>query len=1124
MDTSFHAAVLGGSDATVTDFFPADGVDAGPYHGDFSLGQNPAGAPALADPMDLDFDFDAALWAGDFGPAGPQAGNHPLDHSMAVDYAQPAQQMPADFLFAEDEGVLPATTAVPTTQPTTTQALSMLPPMHPAEPSPTNTVFAVARSESGSDDAKSLFDGNQNDLARARLRRQLSLLAKGWAGDEIRFKNCDQSKAVVLHSLAMELGLGYNHDVRSSEVSLSRPETAPIAKSQTPPGRLTSAQSRSSTELDTALCLPGLPSVPEYEPFQFADHRGRDPGSQTSSAASLPIHSVAAVKEQPLGRRLSRGERIHDSISKHVTTLKTSISKGGRRGPLTENGRRDMRALEAAGGACWRCKVLRRKCDPGSPCRCCLQIVPIPHPGEDAPLWPLIGCRRGPLRDAILPQLLCPADQRLSSAHRAIASSSSTAGRRGRSVGVAERWLLSAESQRLADMKAVLEGDELSITDPALRASFKSFVEAGRYRDSTSLQRGHTIGGSTYTYADLIASIAWELAENHSLLGALEIRSWETFMNMLETAGIYEAEVGQTSLVIVSMICLRHCLEALRLHSANLLTADAHEDCGGGFCQVECIRNLTAQLATYVDELSAVMFNKENMRDRRWWLSTFYSLYMQSYVRHALIIIEKQLRFHSSDDVSSDEPTATQYMHLPAVLFTAASTKYDPLFDGRLQYALTDNSVIPETSVPELHHSSARIACEVDKWPEAGIRTPYQFLRSLLQIGSLDFFESAGDASRANGSKSPMTALTSPSSTWNKVASPISPSVGFDDTLASPRPPFGRPQSNRDSWGSSKYSAQTPTRFSNLSSDSLARTMSTDMTSLYESSIFATTTAAISYQGSVADLRMETGTGTVNPTALFSSAGRNASSQSLDRVLAESCARNDALGLGLGVVQQQQQPPPAFMCSCCPRAPRHFHTSEELAQHESEKPHPCTRCKKRFKSPTEAERHLNAIHLKSDFWSCKALENPLHAYHTTSRKSHQPADTNDSSGRTSMVLDVCGFCGGEFPRRVAEGGETYQNTKELIAHVESVHRIRECDGNKKFYRADNFRQHLKNTHVALPGRWLKVLERGCRSGKSEEGVDREGVQGLPAIGVAAAQAQAQGAPASRCSGRWLGQW
>jgi hypothetical protein len=461
-------------------------------------------------------------------------------------------------------------------------------------------------------------------------------------------------------------------------------------------------------------------------------------------------------------------------------------------------------------------------------------------------------------------------------------------------------------------MKAVLgvEGAsyKLSILDPTLNACFSSFIEAGRYRDRASLQRSYSSDHMTVTYAELIAVIAWELAENQALLPALEIRSWDTFMRMVETAAIYESEVGGTSLVILSMVCLRHCLEALRLHSANLLSG-GHEDCGGGQCQVQCIRNLRSQVAAYIDELSSVIFNKENMRDRRWWLSTFYSLYIQSYVRHALIIVEKQLRFLSVEDVAAEDLTATQYLHLPAVLFTAASAKYDPLLDGRLQYALTDNSVIPETSVPESHHSSARVACEVDKWLEAGIRTPYQFLRRLLQIGSLDFSDSGPDAS-GTASRSP-TSMSSPSSVRGKIGSPIttSPSA-FDEPLAFPRPPFA--QSKRDSWDS-RYSGQPSTKFSNMSSDSLARTMSTDMTSLYESSIMA----GVSFSGSVADLNNESGT--INP-ALFS-VHHNGSSQSLDQVVVKSFARMEGPGPGSE---------PTFVCNCCPRTPRHFHTSEEL--------------------------------------------------------------------------------------------------------------------------------------------------------------------------------------------------
>lgn len=374
--------------------------------------------------------------------------------------------------------------------------------------------------------------------------------------------------------------------------------------------------------------------------------------------------------------------------------------------------------------------------------------------------------------------------------------------------------------------------------------------------------------------------------------------------------------VSQTSLVILSMVCLRHSLEVLRLHTANLLSRGAHEDCGGGHCEVECIHNLRSQLAAYIDELSSVIFNKENMRDRRWWLSTFYSLYIQSYVRHALIIIEKQLRFQCPDDVPPEDLTTTQYLHLPAILFTAASAKYDPLLDGRLQYALTDNSVIPETSVPELHHSSARVACEVDKWPEAGIRTPYQFLRRLLQIGSLDFSESGLNYLVMAMPRSPM-ALNSPSSAWG-TGSPLSPgSSVFEGSAAFLRSPLG--QNKRDSFDS-RYSTQPSTKFSNLSSDSLARTMSTDMTSLYESSILA----GVSFSSSVVELNsdMSLDVGTINPSALFA-AHHNGSSQSIDQIMAESSANNEGLA-------PAPAPEPTLVCNCCPRTPRHFHTAEEL--------------------------------------------------------------------------------------------------------------------------------------------------------------------------------------------------
>lgn len=166
------------------------------------------------------------------------------------------------------------------------------------------------------------------------------------------------------------------------------------------------------------------------------------------------------------------------------------------------------------------------------------------HLGEDAPLWPLIGCRRGSLRDALALQVLCPGAVRELKMepmdHR-------------RSLDLADRCLMAAEGQRLADIKAVLECSyKLSISDPTTKQAFVSFVETGRYRTQESLHKSLSLGDETVTYTELIATIAWELAENQALVGLLEMRSWESFMGMLETACIYEAEVGKVCLSFAS--------------------------------------------------------------------------------------------------------------------------------------------------------------------------------------------------------------------------------------------------------------------------------------------------------------------------------------------------------------------------------------------------------------------------------------------------------------------------------------------------------------------------------------------------------------------------------------------
>ncbi|KAK3372670.1 hypothetical protein B0H63DRAFT_497059 [Podospora didyma] len=958
--------------------------------------------------MDLDIDLDCLAWAAeDFDYAFDEI------HSQlgAKDCTSTATGFPLDLLFAEDEGTscdmfgdASMSDAVGDTQ---TMSNSHGPQLQ----SPADYVLPPAVKPVASDYQSLHSDTDAETSASQPLRRQLSLLAKGSCGDVLLFRNCEPSKAVVLHSLAMEFGLGYAHDVWNQGVSISRITTE--SGSSFIEAAHTQAVSHSFTNHGAAppspsVAIHGFGIMTQYSRQTFDDD------------ASLLTATPSIGENNQLTRQPSRSRRLGESISKHWNA---SIAKGGRRGPLSETSRLAMKALEEAGGACWRCKVLRRKCDPGTPCRCCLQSVPIPHLGEDAPLWPLIGCRRGPLRESIPMQVFCPESQGQS---RPETSGSDQTLQPRRSLDIAGRCLLSAESQRLADMKASLEcaSYKLSIDDPALRDSFISFIEAGRYRNQDSLHRAFPHQGTAVTYADLIPTIAWELAENNILLPLLEIRSWDAFMEMLETASIYESEIGQTSLVMISLICLRHCFEALRLHSADLLNPRAHVSCRAGQCQVHYIRDLSLSVTAYIDELSSVIFNKDNMRDRRWWLSTFYSLCIQSHVRHAVIAIEKQLCFQSADE----DLISTQYLHLAAMLFTAASAKYDPLLGGRHQYTVTENenSVTRETTVPELHHSSARKVCEVDSWPECGIKSSYEFLRRALQIGSLDFASGQMDH--------PMSDLQSPSET-PETSDP------------------SRRHQQRDSIFS--ITSLTSMAISNPSSVSLTRTLDTDVTSIFDS-IYEQPLSPVKASfgddsASLSTARVHVEGTTANPPPV----SQTDKSGQATLVAPNSEASQASVGEA-----------GSFICNCCPRGPRRFATSEELATHEAEKPHPCSQCKKRFKSPTEAERHINAVHLKLDFWSCQALANPLDAFH--------------SETYNGEMYDICGLCGGGF----AQGAD--RDIPELISHLESVHKHGECDRDKKFFRVDNYRSHLRIAHVSKPGKWLKVLEKTCRMTRAPE--------------------------------------
>ena len=148
--------------------------------------------------------------------------------------------------------------------------------------------------------------------------------------------------------------------------------------------------------------------------------------------------------------------------------------------------------------------------------------------------------------------------------------------------------------------------------------------------------------------------------------------------------------------------------------------------------------------------------------------------------------------------------------------------------------------------------------------------------------------------------------------------------------------------------------------------------------------------------------------------------------------------------------------------------------------HEAEKQYECSFCGNRFKNKNEAERHQNSLHVRRHSWSCSALYSYDKAFHES---TNRPGEA-----------DSCGYCGEEFARSgrgpapgLAPGAPSSSGARwatdedwlERNRHLQEVHKFRECNSSKKFYRADHFRQHLKHSHAGTSGKWTNMLENAC---------------------------------------------
>lgn len=147
----------------------------------------------------------------------------------------------------------------------------------------------------------------------------------------------------------------------------------------------------------------------------------------------------------------------------------------------------------------------------------------------------------------------------------------------------------------------------------------------------------------------------------------------------------------------------------------------------------------------------------------------------------------------------------------------------------------------------------------------------------------------------------------------------------------------------------------------------------------------------------------------------------------------------------------------------CPRKAALSDINGQPRYLQDERRYQCIQCSRRFKNKNEAVRHQNSLHIRRQSWSCALLSTCSTGFHSSALSDPDKTTT-----------DTCGYCGQEFSNQPAD-------RNERADHLIRVHNFAQCCSDKKFFRADHFRQHLQHSHAAKSGKWLNVLEKTCES-------------------------------------------
>ncbi|RFU29939.1 hypothetical protein B7463_g6384, partial [Scytalidium lignicola] len=863
-------------------------------------------------------------------------------------------------------------------------------------------------------------DGNEidmNDPIILGLYSELLLFSKHRPYQEMNFTGCDSSKQRNLLALALKLGLQYSFNQSSLTVTISQPgsiqdlgpTTFPATSSDLvynkydtfkrrdgSSSRPATAQSIDQHDLNSRNYLPALPQLtttpftanPSFTSYAetykinsdgppiYSHHRTSSAHSADSRRGRSKIRTKLFSPRRSAEQRersSSFAEFIFDS---QMDNASRNISQSpGRRGPLDKMSCAGMKALKII-GACWRCKILRKKCNPEHPCKACPKA-------ESKSLWHGVGCRRGGLSSEIDPVVLCPK------------SVSSQLNESSWSKGVNP---LDHEGSDLYPYSCTFHNCRLRFeTSPDLLLHLTHHI-IDKKADNTVAQQFLCTLCTNENIFDSAAS----LAEHQCLHNSDEAAG----VNLDDTNGFLQEVWSRRNQAIL----------------------DTNSD----------IQNWNFSLDEgYLPAIGNVtIFNTEGRAYR---------------------FLDQEYTFETS--IASiiwevtDNPEALCVSHNRSVQQMIEVSKAAAKYESEL------GSQLESEEMRVKYYKAAQNALCVNTWPEQNINSSFDFLR--LLFGGDDVPDQkltwSNQSTSIGGKNASSTSLASESdrSSIDVGQLYLTPTVndyygagddGVRKAQSSKELPklqihtsFSR-QSTSENFVGRKRKAKSPPRGSPLMVSNKSAESLFERRNIQGSSSPATRTSSYSslhsFEASTSsNFNHRLSTGGISPLSdssdsLWISKPRLPKGRTGFKTSSESDNRSDI-----------------FVCKCCPKEPKRFQTRDEL------------------KNRNETQRHMNSLHLRQHSWSCSNIDDILLAFQTTPQ---QP-----------LPVDTCGYCGQQFLHSDDSGTWTQEDVALRESHLKDVHMIGACNQEKRFFRADHFRQHLKHSHRGVNGSWTNRIEELC---------------------------------------------